>query len=394
LAAGAQAGLTRAPVSAARGVLEVDPGATLRADGSMILDATRDNRTRGAVILPAGGGAISVGAGRIRLAENGLDDVPTDGLVFDQDRLAALGHPAQLRLRSYSTLDLHGDVSLGGGDLASLVIEAAGLAGHAPAGQTARLEAGNLTLVNPDDIDPTSAFVGTLGQGDLELVATTLTVGPGDFTLRGFDHVRLAAAQRLLGRGGELRVESGAGAAGDLHIQAGRITLAAGADQGIRADGNLITAASAGAAMPDAAALGGRLELTARAITHGGHIRLPAGDVVLRAEHGIDLLAGSSIDVGGASVPYADILAHAPGGQVSLLSSTADVVVAAGASIEVGGSDQGGHAGELRVDAGGNAVLAGTLRGDAATGYDSGRFRLEARRLNPDGAGNKDIMPR
>jgi filamentous hemagglutinin len=389
LAAGAQSGLTRAPVGAARGVLEVAGGATLRADGSMILDATLDNRTRGEVILPADGGALSIGARRIRLAEDGLS-VPTDALVFDQDRLAALGHPAHLRLRSYTTVDLHGQVSLGGGDLESLVIEAAGLAGHATDGQTARLEARQLTLANPDGIDPATAFVGGIGQGDLEIGARTLTLGPGRVTLHGFDETRLTAAQRLLGQGGELRVASAGAAAGDLRIEAGRVTVAAGADQIIRADGQLVTAASAAPVTAGPAPLGGRLEFVAQSILHGGRIVLPAGDVFLRGQDGITLAAGSVIDVGGVSLPFADILAHAPGGRVSLESTTGDVLALAGSRIAVGGSGLGGHAGELMVRAGGDAVLAGSLTGDAAAGYHTGRFRLDARRLNPDDLGRND----
>jgi hypothetical protein len=390
LAAGAQVGLTRAPVGVSRGVLEVAAGAVLRTEGAAILDATLDNLTQGEVILPESGGALTVGAGRIRLTENGLTDVPADGLVFDQDRLATLGHPARLYLRSYTTLDLHGDIDLGGSDLDALIIEAAGLAGHAGAGRSARLTARRVELANPDHIDPAAAFVGTPGQGDLDIRAQTLALGPGVFTLSGFGQARLVATAELLGRGGELRLASGPDAAGDLRIEAGRITVAAGVDQVIRADGAL-TIAGVTAAQPwTQAPLGGRLELAGKTITHGGRIELPAGDVLLRGEAGLTLAAGSEILAGGVAVPFADIEAHAPAGQVLLEAVAGDVRLQTGARIDVAGAATGGHAGELTIRAQGDAVLDGTLTGGAATGYDSGRFRLSAARLNPDAGGEND----
>ncbi len=369
--------LSRAPVNQSGGVLDVAAGATVRAGQSAILDATLDNRTLGQVELPQNGGALTLGAARIALAENGVVVNP-GGLVFDQNRLAALGNLAHLVLRSYSTVDLYGDVTLGGAGLESLRIEAAGIGGFGAPGTTARLAADVIAFANPDGIDAATAFAGTTGTGDLDVQAETVELGAGDFTLRGFERTRLSATGEVKGLGGHFAVEAGGGAAGHLDIEAGRITTAAGVDQTIWADGDFRTA-STGAAPTTAAALGGRLDLIGASVTHGGRIDLPAGIVTLHATHGdVALLDGSAILAGGRAVDFADTQAFAPGGTVQLVAEQGQVTTGTNSLVDVAGSALGGDAGELTVWAEGDANLAGTMRGNASSGYESGRFTVES----------------
>lgn len=375
--------LARAPGSRTRGVLDVAAGATVRGK-SVILDATLDNRTLGQVQLPQSGGALTLGAARIALAENGVAVNP-GGLTFDQTRLAALGNPASLVLRSYSTLDLYGDVTLGGSGLESLKIEAAGIGGFGAPGSTAHLVADVVAFANPDGIDAATAFSGTTGAGTLDVQAKTVKLGPGDFTLRGFDRARMTATKEIVGQGGQFTVEAGNGAAGHLDLTAGRLTTAAGANQAISAAGDLTTAAT-GSAPATAAAMGGKLELTGASVTHAGRIDLPAGIVRLRATQGdVTLADGSAILAGGQALNFADTQAFAPGGSVQLVSEQGKVSAKATSLIDVAGHVAGGDAGALTVQAAGDADLAGTLRGDAANGYESGRFTVEADHLG-DGA--------
>ncbi|MDP2265648.1 MAG: filamentous hemagglutinin family protein [Thiobacillus sp.] len=388
---GDQVALARAPASLVGGVLDVAAGASVRAGKSAILDATLDNRTLGQVTLPERGGALTLGATRIALAENGTA-VNSGGLVFDQNRLADLGNPAHLVLRSYSTLDLYGNVSLGGTGLESLGIQAAGLAGYGAAGQTATLQADTVRFANPDGIDAATAFAGATGAGDLTVLAREVELGEGDFRLRGFDTATVTASGQVLGRGGSFRTEAGGGAAGHLNLDAGRITVAAGADQTIEAAGNLATGRPAATTTTAAAALGGKLDLIGATVTHGGRIEMPAGIVALRAKTGdVALLSGSEILAGGATVDFADTRAHAAGGTVKLIAGQGKVDVQTGSLIDVGGDSAGGDAGELAVWAAGDAILAGTLQGDAADGFDSGRFVLTANRINPDANGDNDF---
>ena len=387
---GDQVALTRESANRTGGVLDVAAGATVRGK-SVILDATLDNRTLGQVELPASGGALTLGATRISLVENGTA-VATSGLVFNQDRLADLGNPAQLLLRSYSTLDVYGNVNLGSSALDSLAIEAAGITGIGAAGQTTTLQADTVRFANPDNIDAATAFTGTTGAGDLTVLARDVELGTGDFTLRGFDTTSVTATGQVQGLGGTFKTEASAGAAGDVNLNASRITVAAGADQTIQAAGVLVTAQPATLATLPTAALGGKLQLAGASVTHGGRIDMPAGVVALRADTGdVTLLSGSEILAGGASVDFADTQAFAAGGAVNLTASQGKVIQQAGSNINVAGAAAGGDAGGLTVLAADDAVLDGTLQGDAASGFESGRFVLTARRINPDGIGDNDF---
>ena len=387
---GDQVALTRESTSRTGGVLDVAAGATVRGK-SVILDATLDNRTLGQVELPASGGALTLGATRISLVENGAA-VATSGLVFNQDRLADLGNPAQLLLRSYSTLDIYGNVDLGSSALESLAIEAAGITGIGAAGQTATLQADTVRFANPDNIDAATAFAATSGAGDLSVQARNVELGEGNFTLRGFDSVNVTASGQVQGLGGTFKTEASAGAAGNVNLNASRITVAAGADQTLSAAGALVTAQPTTLATLPAAALGGKLQLAGASITHGGRIEMPAGVVALRADTGdVTLLSGSEILAGGASVDFADTQAFAAGGAVSLTAEQGKVTAQAGSNIDVSGAAAGGDAGDLTVLANDDANLKGTLQGDAASGFESGRFVLTARRINPDANGDNDF---
>lgn len=401
-----QVSMTRASASLIGGVLDV-AGATVDATGavvkaaavvrgkSVILDATLDNRTLGDVILPENGGALTLGATRISLAEKGKV-VKTSGLVFDQDRLKDLGNPAHLIMRSYSTLDLYGNVKLGGTGLASLGIEAAGIAGYGAAGESALLQADRVSFANPDGIKAATAFTGTTGQSDLAVQARDVELGKGDFTLRGFQNTKLTATGQVLGLGGSLKAEGG-GADGNLSLNAGRITVVAGGSQKILADGDLLTSRHPAPVDSGAARLGGKLEMAGATLTHGGRIELPAGEVILRSTGTGDviLLSGSEIRAGGATVAFADTRAHASGGRVSLESRKGNVDIQSGAVIDVAGDmtkdTGGGDAGVLAVWAAGDAKVEGTLLGDAASGYDSARFQLEANHINKNAVGANDF---
>src|SRR5262249_27634440 len=127
------------------------PAALLRADGSMRIDATKSTVVEGKLDL-ATGGALALGAARVSIGETAS---VTEGLVLSNARLAELGRPADLAIRSYSTVDLFGSAVLGdptgGSDrIRSLAIEAGGIGGYANTGKTALIAADTVTLANPD----------------------------------------------------------------------------------------------------------------------------------------------------------------------------------------------------------------------------------------------------
>lgn len=383
VSSGEQVALARGGVTRSAGVLEVQEGATVRG-GSVILDATKDNRVDGDIVL-AGNGALTVGANRISVGETaGV----TEGLVFSDEKLAKLGSPESLVLKSYSTLDLYGAATLGGAGMKSLAVEAAGIAGYANTGQAATVVADEVRFANPDVLAFSPA--GALGDGVLQVSARRVVLDQGDFTVRGFDRSQIDAATEIRAEGKGSHEFSG-----DLTLAAGRIAGAGGAEQEIAATGALWTVALPADAAMGAADFGGRLVLSGSRIEHGGRIDLPSGVLTLsatgaEASDGVMLAAGSQINAAGVAVPFADTFAYAPGGEVRLESKSGDVSIAAGSRVDVSGAE-GGAAGRLAVSAAsGNFASAGELKGGAASSRQ-GEFFLDAGALDSFSALNASL---
>jgi filamentous hemagglutinin family protein len=374
--------------SGATGMLDVKAGATLTG-AAITLDATKDSTFAGQFGKTAAGEdvvtALALGANRISI---GAVPSGTDGLALDDGRIAELGAIETLRLKSYGTLDLYGAASFGT-NLKTLDIQAAGIAGRANAGQTATLAATHLALSNPDGIAFDAAKPAGTGSGTLALTATdTLTLGQGDFRVDGFATSTLTARQI---------VATGTGShsyAGDLTMNAGRITASSDARQKIAATGKLVTRAVAQATPFSGADFGGQLTLSGATLKHGGNIDLPAGKLILQATAGnLELLAGSEVNATGAGKTFADKTLFVSGGTVVLESQDGDVIVeaaktedgntVAAAKIDVSGASaggDGGDAGRLEVRAAdGTATLAGTLKGrKGSSAAAGGEFLLDA----------------
>lgn len=372
-----------------KGSLKVEEGGTVTG-AAVTLDATKDSSFSGQFGKTVSGEesvkALALGANRISLG-----DVPagTNGLALDDSRIAALDKIETLRLKSYSTVDLYGATSFGTG-LKTLEIQAAGIAGRDNAGKTATLAATNLALSNPDGIAFDAAKPAGTGSGALALTATdTLTLGQGDFKVDGFATSTLTARQI---------VATGTGShayAGDLTMNAGRVTASSDARQKIAAAGKLVTQAVAQATPFSGADFGGQLALSGVTLEHGGRIDLSAGKLILQATAGdLELLAGSEVNATGAGKTFADKTLFVSGGAVILEShggnvnvkkevKTTDGNTIDAAKIDVSGASaggDGGDAGRLEVRAAdGTATLAGTLKGQKGSSTAAGgEFLLDA----------------
>ncbi|MEW6514323.1 MAG: filamentous hemagglutinin family protein [Pseudomonadota bacterium] len=362
----------------ATGILDVNAGATLTG-AAITLDATKDSTFAGRFGKSASDEdvvkALALGANRVSL---GAVPTGTGGLALDDSRIAELGKIETLRLKSYSTVDLYGAASFGT-NLKTLEIQAAGIAGRTNAGQTATLAATHLALSNPDGIAFDTVKPTGTGSGTLALTATdTLTLGQGDFKFDGFATSTLTARQIVATSTGSHSY------AGDLTMNAGRITASSDARQKIAATGKLVTQAVAQATPFSGADFGGQLTLSGATVQHGGNIDLPAGKVVLQATAGdLELLDGSNVAATGASKTFADKTLFVSGGTVVLESTGGNVVEAVGASVDVSGAadgNEGGDAGRLEVRAaGGTATLAGALKGQqGGSNAAGGEFLLDA----------------
>lgn len=384
--AGAQPELTRKGATGDSGSLALGEGASIRASGSIMADASVDTRIAPTASLAAP--QLSLAASRISV---GAAPDGTGGLVLTPTLVHNLSGVDALTLKSYSTLDLYNAVTLGslGSNglplLSSLTLDVAGIAGYGRGDKTINAASVNLTNSSGAGFSGTADGSGTLAINALGngTAAGTLTLGAGDKTVAGFDKVALNANGDIVGKGsGQLAV------AGEMALASNRITGKAGARQQIVASGTLSTARPSGAASPAGAAdLGGQLTLSGSQLTHGGVIDLPSGQVTLHAtgttgEGALTLASGALIDVSGKARTFDTTTLYAPGGQVSLVSDADSVALQTNTRIDVSGADTGGAAGLLTVKAAyGSLALADSgvrLQGQAAQGQSGAAFNLDA----------------
>ncbi|MDT8406750.1 MAG: filamentous hemagglutinin family protein [Methylococcales bacterium] len=344
-----------------RGVLTVERGARLSADGSIVLDASRDTRFDGAIDLSSGGD-LSLSAQQISLG-----DVPagTPGLVL-RELPAELN---ELRLRSATGLNLYGSGQFNGRNVS---LTAAAINGAGSAEQNFQIQADTLTLSNLDSrIDGAGA-----GTGTLTLAARDLRLGSGEYRMSGFGQVLFDAEQTLTGLGQTLDSSNGIRTlAGPGHLQidaplqitAGAIVSGHGATTTLDTGAHsLVIDTPDNAASSVAAGLGGQWTLRAASIENNGRFFLPAGILNLEATDGpLRLGADSHIDLSGVAVAFADTIRYTPAGQLRLLAPNHTVTLAEGgqinleAAVRTQGDSvvQASDAGWLTVEAGGDGFI-------------------------------------
>ena len=353
---GGQSDFVRKNVSQTAGTLDIKSGAKVSAV-SVIADATKSNSIAGEIAL-AKDGAIRLGAQKISFGKT-TDSVT--GLLLDNSKLTALGDPANIQLKSYSTIDFYGAVEVGKASLKSLSLESAGLAGFNNSKKTVTLTADTVKFSNPDG----AKFTPTVGSGTLTVNAgKQIGLGDGTVGVGGFSAVNFNADQ-VIGEGkGTFNV------AGDLNINAGRITAAGLSDQTIKASGNLVTRKHDAVVALSKAPLGGKLTLEADTIKHGGIIDTPSGIVTLKAEGSVGkdslvLLSGSQINVKGSAQLLGTTAVLADAGKINLQTVKGNLVMESGAAVDVS-STGGAGAGKVAINTAGTATIAGTLNGLAA----------------------------
>ncbi|MFM8331331.1 MAG: filamentous hemagglutinin family protein, partial [Candidatus Methylumidiphilus sp.] len=365
VAAGAQIDVDRTDTTGQPGSLNFAPGAALRSDGAILLDAPGDFHLRGDILMRRG--ALSLSARQISL---GAAPADTPGLAL-ADAALALAQAEELRLYSVSALGLYGAVDFAARQIA---LDAPGIAGYGAAGETAKLSAELIRVGNAANrLAPTA---DKLGAGRLALAARRLELADGGVALNGFASVELSAADSLVAVG-----DAALDVGGDLRLNVGQISAAAGASALLDAGAFAVDIANRAASQP-AAGLGGALTIRGGDINNGGTLRLPAGRVALQAAHSLTLSPSALLDVSGQAVSLGGTWHFAPGGSVSLSADSGDLTVQAGARINVDGATQGGEAGALSAQAANGAVrLDGAFSGRAQPGFNGGRLAVDTGRL-------------
>lgn len=381
VSAGEQVAVERSAAPGTTGTLEVAAGAQLSASRSILLDASKDTVVDGDLITD--NGSLSLGAARISLGET---DGVSGGLVLSNDDLARL-NARDLVLRSRSTIDTYGALSLNADRLA---LDAAGLGGYGNTGKHVSISADSVTLSNGSG----ATFAGVPdGDGALTIAARELTLGEGEFAVRGFGATRLAGSEQIVAQPQNDQKTATLHVAGDLTMETPRLTAASGADLVIDTQDTGGTAigrvalvapvAAAAAAGEQIETLGASIQITGTAVELGTRIEAPSGIVALHATGagGVSLSGSANIDAAGRDLVFDDLTVGSPGGQVALIADQGGVNIAGGARIDVSGGSAGSDAGKFSVSAPQGAFAldpAATLAAVAAAGARAGSFALDA----------------
>ncbi|NJD07953.1 MAG: filamentous hemagglutinin N-terminal domain-containing protein, partial [Methylococcaceae bacterium] len=331
-------------VTGNQGVLVVESGATVKAEGSMLLDSTKDTRFDGK--LDMNGGALALKSSKISI---GNAPSATPGLVL-ADASFALD---QLSLTSASELNLYGALNL---KTKELVIDAASINGYGNAGGVTSIEADSSVLSHSGS----QAAAGGNGSGSLTLKADRGGLAGGGYAITGFSQVRVETGSlSALNQGGDGHLT----VAGDLTLAAGSINGDGGATIAVDAAGHSMTLE--GSSRPDdlTVGLGAGWSFSADAIqAQGARFDLPAGQLALHAIRG-DLILGadSRLDLAGRAVKFGDITQYADAGSLTLRSDRGDVVLASGSAIDLSAAPAGGDSGSLQI-----AAVNGALQWDGS----------------------------
>ncbi|MDP1900214.1 MAG: filamentous hemagglutinin, partial [Rubrivivax sp.] len=358
-----------------QGTLVGEVGSTVTAADSITLDATLANDYQGTATFAKNGGAVAgnlaVGATRVNF---GAAPTGAEGITYSQAELDGLDLKS-LALTSYSTFDLYGDVRVGQLDangkpvMQSLVLQGAGLAGVDNAGQTAQLNAQNLTLANA--AGATFMSGGAPGSGDLAVTADTLTLGVGDKAIQGFSAVTVTANELVAATGtGSLAI------AAPATLNVARISGEKASNQSLTAAGALTVAQrTSDRTLAPVTALGAKWAMQGTSVDFNSHAELPSGTFKLAATAGdVELGANAQVDVAGRAVQFFDVTKPSWGGTAEFVSDNGNVEFVAGSKVNVSAA-AGGDAGTLIVRAAkGTVSLAdGSVRGAVPADADGQR---------------------
>ncbi|MDC7787031.1 filamentous hemagglutinin N-terminal domain-containing protein [Rhodoplanes sp. TEM] len=332
---GGSVGVVRDGAEQSAGTLAIG-AATLRGN-AVTLDATRTTTVAADATIVAE--ALDVASGRISI---GAPTGTPDGLVLSGGSLGALAGARDLRLRSYSSIDFYGDVTLGtrsaggGYALETLRLDAAAVTADA----RVDIVAGEVVFANTSDVTATTG-AGTAGQ--LAVVAKTVVLDAGAKAFGGIGRVEVTADTAILGRG----TGSADFGTADLVFSAPVLTAESGASQEWTTAGTFdFSGATNGAGIET---LGARLAITAAAIRQAGLVDLTAGSVTLRATTGDVVLASGSVTrATGFTRTFFDQGADIAGGTISLVADHGEVTAQAGSLVDVSGRGAGA-AGTLKI---------------------------------------------
>jgi|GEM_PF-568657 len=360
------------------GELSIANASNIFAARSMLLDSRASASLDGQVGV-ANAGTISIGADRVILGDSGS----ATGLKISNSLLSSFGQLSKVTLNSYKNIDIFGSVDLGNNAL-DLTLDAGAIAGHMAENQTAKLTANNLTLKN--SMGAVYEAVSSASAGQLELNANNIKLVGGsastNSTIDGFETVKLNALKEILVEGiGVANINTTT-----TNLKSSRISAATNANFTIAASGAMTTELQVNeASMVEANGLGAKLTMSATALTLGGNIDLPSGQLIAKATSA-DLMVSSSgaLKATSVAVEFDKFTEYTPAGSITLQTTGSGNIVVDGI-LDVSGKHASGNvdgdAGTINIISNGSTTINGNLKGFASSQNRAGSFMLDSNNL-------------
>jgi filamentous hemagglutinin family protein len=357
--------VTRSGTANGTGLLTVAAGATLSGGQALTLDSSGNLTFNPAASLS--GNVIAVDGSAITFTDqSGAGAAALPGFVVGPTQIAQLANANEVILRSAGAMTFDGTTDLTFGNAVDL--SAGTFQGD---GGSATINAPQVTLDNELGAPDATASTGT---GSLTVNAGQISFGNGSATVSGFGSVTMNASGGIVAQGN-----------GTLDLGAVPVTLnapvylaATGSGSTIQTTGVLNLNSAAGTALTQVA-LGGAFTFIGGTLNdNGATIEAPAGNVSMEATSGdLTISSGSTVSSAGVALPFFDITEYAPAGSITLTVDTGSINIAAGSTLDFSGANGGGAAGSLSLSAPDQTVnLAGTINGNAASGFLGGSFSL------------------
>lgn len=374
-------------VTGTTGEIVVQSGAQLNAQGSMLLDSSKNTVFNGSIGM--NGGSLALNSSQISL---GNAPVNTTGLVMKDFGFTL----DELRLKSAGALNFYGGVAL---NTQRLLLSVATINGFNNSGLLSSVNADVIELSN-SGLASNTAFTGT---GRLDLNANEIHLGSGQYAINGFGQVNLNASRVIKGLGQTFAAKTGDSTianpgllkvAGNVALNTQHITGDNGATTALDARGYAVTLNALAPTDAVSSGLGVRWAVTGNSISGSVRFDLPSGILELTALNGgINLNSGSRVDLSGRIVEFADTYQASDAGKAVFTANNGDISLGAGASIDVSGAVLGNRlvsksgSLSLKVESG-VFNWNGSIRSqDAAVQSDAtqGQFSLNALRLDNSG---------
>lgn len=376
VSANASGGIVRKGISSPNNAkLEVGDGVRITG-GGVILDSTYATNISDAVSISSDD--ISFGSGQISIVLDERAIVnPTTGLVLEGNTLATLMSTVKnLKLSSYTSIDLYGNGSLSGPNIESLNLQANSLRAFGQDNGDAIIQAKEIIIGSTaSDAIPASSAT----SGSLQLEANSIKLTSGAFSVSGFQDVALNALDGILISGnGKFSTD------GNFLTQSPFITATSASNYTIHSSG-LVAMDSSGNTAPTTSGLGAKLSIEGAGIIANTNINLSSGTLNLTANDG-DLEVGGILNVAGSSRTFNDVIRYTDAGAINLSSTSGNIILTDSSILSVAASAAGGNAGAINISAAnGSFSSAGSLLGSASAKGKTGSFKIDTAFFDDNG---------